>query len=706
MDNYEVLGMVGEGSFGRVYKAQDKQNGAIVAFKVIRKRGRSEKELRSLRQECEIQRHLNHPNIIHMLDSFETENEIVVVTEYADKELYEILGTEGYLPEERVKTIACDLVSALYYLHSHRVLHRDLKPQNILLEASGVAKLCDFGFARSMSAGTHVLTSIKGTPLYMAPELIEENPYDHNADLWSLGCIIYELVVGTPPFCTTSILHLVRLIRHEAVKWPDFVSVECRSFIQGLLQKDPNQRLTWPHLLNHPFVKDGILIQSEEGVGSPLTNPLTTSQAMAKENQKRHLANQISNQNKILSRVVQKIDEQEKKLKLQLKKAHCIKSVESSKASIQVLTGDVSESQPVGVPVCRNVVECAEGLDHHVKDSLVGSGCRTVAANKRSINTQVLHNSESTGNFVSRIQNEDPEREEQLPDPCELADQIKKVEVTENKNMNIVLCVSDINQESECGLISSNNSPFIKSNVKESKVGSSQEHEDGRNSTSIFTLHNWDSADSAHPIENDEWLAFLQRTMEEVIEGDVDSMLQQSFVGMIVTPLRNSNANCRVIEYVASLLSLPFVSDGVLEDEIEAIMQVYLDVKVVPNLIYASKLLARNKGFIGNESSLSADGLQALESIYLLLCYLMYSQDEFIIQFCDTVMILNAASLLQQFLLLGRRKVRVVTDLIAILCQVLRVVPENASVVEQIVLGKKAPGCRAGCIGAETTSLL
>ncbi|KAG8228702.1 hypothetical protein J437_LFUL008691 [Ladona fulva] len=277
MEKYKVISLVGEGSFGRVFKAEEKNTSRIVAFKVINKRGRSEKELRSLRQECEIQQHLHHPNIIQMLDSFETDNEIVVVTEFAKKELYTILGNEGNLPEPRAREIACDLVSALYYLHSHRVLHRDLKPQNVLLDSEdGTAKLCDFGFARSMTTGTHVLTSIKGTPLYMAPELIEERPYDHNADLWlgmektvmqksvSLGCIVYELLVGSPPFCTTSILHLVRLVRHGAVHWPDFISEPCKDFLQGLLQKDPSKRLTWPELLEHAFVKGRVVIAENE----------------------------------------------------------------------------------------------------------------------------------------------------------------------------------------------------------------------------------------------------------------------------------------------------------------------------------------------------------------------------------------------------------------------------------------------------------
>ncbi|CAH1801757.1 unnamed protein product, partial [Owenia fusiformis] len=160
MENYHILENIGEGSFGKVYKGRKKYTGQIVALKFIPKFGRSEKDLRSLRKEIEIMRGLHHPNIIEMLDSFETEKEVVAVTDIAEGELFQILEDDGSLPESQVQSIACQLVSALYYLHSHRILHRDMKPQNILLGKGGVVKLCDFGFARAMSINTLVLTSI------------------------------------------------------------------------------------------------------------------------------------------------------------------------------------------------------------------------------------------------------------------------------------------------------------------------------------------------------------------------------------------------------------------------------------------------------------------------------------------------------------------------------------------------------------------
>lgn len=101
-------------------------------------------------------------------------------------ELFEILEDDRDLPEEVVQGIAKQLVRALDYLHSNRIIHRDMKPQNILIGANGVVQLCDFGFARAMSCNTMVLTSIKGTPLYMAPELVQEQPYNHTVSLFAI----------------------------------------------------------------------------------------------------------------------------------------------------------------------------------------------------------------------------------------------------------------------------------------------------------------------------------------------------------------------------------------------------------------------------------------------------------------------------------------------------------------------------------------
>ena len=110
-------------------------------------------------------------------------------------ELFQVLEEDKSLPESEVRAIARQLVKALHYLHSHRIIHRDMKPQNILIGADGRVKLCDFGFARAMSKQTLVLTSIKGTPLYMSPEVVREQPYDHRADVVRVSVCVWLCAV-------------------------------------------------------------------------------------------------------------------------------------------------------------------------------------------------------------------------------------------------------------------------------------------------------------------------------------------------------------------------------------------------------------------------------------------------------------------------------------------------------------------------------
>ncbi|GAB5370369.1 hypothetical protein AAMO2058_001486800 [Amorphochlora amoebiformis] len=254
MENYVITELIGEGSFGKVYKGRRRFTGKAVAMKFIVKLGKKEKDLQALLSEVEILQKLQHPNIIQMLDVFETKSEICVVTELAQGELFDVLEDDKSLPEPVVRTIAQQVVCALDYLHSHRIIHRDIKPQNILFCSGGRVALCDFGFARLMSQNTTVLTSIKGTPLYMAPELVKEQPYNHAADLWSLGVILYELRVGKPPFFTNNIYKLIRMIVHDPVRWPSIISPQMRSFLELLLVKDPLQRGKWSQVRSHPWI--------------------------------------------------------------------------------------------------------------------------------------------------------------------------------------------------------------------------------------------------------------------------------------------------------------------------------------------------------------------------------------------------------------------------------------------------------------------
>ncbi|EDQ85307.1 uncharacterized protein MONBRDRAFT_29411 [Monosiga brevicollis MX1] len=258
MENYHVLELVGTGSFGKVYKGRRRGGLELVALKFISIRGRNDRELALLQDEIEIMKTLDHPHIIKLHEAITTKDELarplIVATDYAAGELYQVLEDDRTLPIEEIHSISQQLISALRYLHDHRIIHRDLKPQNVLLGKNGLCMLCDFGFARAMSFNTLVVTSIKGTPLYMSPELVREEPYDHRSDLWGLGCILYELCVGEPPFYTNNIFDLVKMITQQPVTFPSNVDPDFKDMLQGLLIKVPHKRLGWPHLSTHRFL--------------------------------------------------------------------------------------------------------------------------------------------------------------------------------------------------------------------------------------------------------------------------------------------------------------------------------------------------------------------------------------------------------------------------------------------------------------------
>jgi len=255
MDAYEKLESLGEGSFGRVYRGRRRFTGQFVALKLVPKANKSQLELEALQREVRILTHLDHPNIIKLLDYFETPSDVVLVMEYAHGELFEVLQSDGALPESTVCTVAKGLTSALAYLHTHRVMHRDLKPQNCLLGSGGVVKLCDFGFARELGRHSVMLSSIKGTPLYMAPEMFKDERYTPSADVWGLGVLLYELAAGKPPYIATNLQDLLTMIvEDKGVEYPPKFSPPLVSFLSRCLVKDPKGRAEWGELMGMPFI--------------------------------------------------------------------------------------------------------------------------------------------------------------------------------------------------------------------------------------------------------------------------------------------------------------------------------------------------------------------------------------------------------------------------------------------------------------------
>ena len=143
----------------------------------------------------------------------------------------------------------------MFYFHNNNIIHRNIKPQNFLINASGIIKICDFGFSRAIGNKT-MITSIKGTRSYMAPELIKEYLYNKNAELWSIGVILYELYVGQPPFYTNNFQILLHKIAKEEISYPDSMSSDFKDFLKGLLIKNQKDRWNWPKISQNPFLKE------------------------------------------------------------------------------------------------------------------------------------------------------------------------------------------------------------------------------------------------------------------------------------------------------------------------------------------------------------------------------------------------------------------------------------------------------------------
>nr|3NIZ_A Chain A, Rhodanese family protein [Cryptosporidium parvum Iowa II] len=287
MEKYQKLEKVGEGTYGVVYKAKDSQ-GRIVALKRIRLDAEDEGIPSTAIREISLLKELHHPNIVSLIDVIHSERCLTLVFEFMEKDLKKVLDeNKTGLQDSQIKIYLYQLLRGVAHCHQHRILHRDLKPQNLLINSDGALKLADFGLARAFGIPVRSYTHEVVTLWYRAPDvLMGSKKYSTSVDIWSIGCIFAEMITGKPLFPgVTDDDQLPKIFSILGTpnprEWPQvqelplwkqrtfqvFEKKPWSSIIPGFCQEgidllsnmlcfDPNKRISARDAMNHPYFKD------------------------------------------------------------------------------------------------------------------------------------------------------------------------------------------------------------------------------------------------------------------------------------------------------------------------------------------------------------------------------------------------------------------------------------------------------------------
>jgi len=283
LDRYEKLQKIGEGTYGVVYKAQDKESGRYIALKKIRLEHEDEGVPSTAIREISILKEMQHQNIVGLLDVVNMPNKLYLVFEFLDQDLKRYMDSVGNLEGKLVMSYCKQLLEGLVYCHRRRILHRDLKPQNLLIDKQGVLKLADFGLARAVCVPVRPYTHEVITLWYRAPEiLLGSQAYSMPVDMWSAGCIFAELLTKRPLFPGDSeIDEIFRIFKMLGTpneeNWkgctslpdfkPDFpkwskqdmrkvlpgVDPVAINLLEKMLVYEPSQRISAKAALQHPY---------------------------------------------------------------------------------------------------------------------------------------------------------------------------------------------------------------------------------------------------------------------------------------------------------------------------------------------------------------------------------------------------------------------------------------------------------------------
>ena len=258
--DFTLIREIGVGTFGRVLLVMHNKTQAQYAVKAIDKRIKDNIEEKPyFRREMEIMYRINHPNVVKLFGHFEDNTYCYFLMEYIPRgNLYSLVPKNGYslIDDQTVASLVKDVISALYYLHHMipPIIHRDIKPENILINEEMRAKLSDFGWSNYLN-GIYKRSTICGTPIYLAPEIINNIGHDEKIDIWGVGVLLFELLTGEAPWEGSDVNTVKKNILKLNIKWPKKMDPDAKDLITKILKYMPEERPSLRKILNHGFFK-------------------------------------------------------------------------------------------------------------------------------------------------------------------------------------------------------------------------------------------------------------------------------------------------------------------------------------------------------------------------------------------------------------------------------------------------------------------